>query len=88
MSAENFSKTLTPVDKMILALEYKPEEILTFAGEKSGNVTPAEGSLNGGTYTITKREKRNTARTAETFSIMDAIKDSTFPGSLLLAIPL
>jgi len=84
MSETTSGRPLNHIDKMVYALDYKPEELLAYSGEKTGNPKPKEGSLHGTTYTVMKREKRNAQRIAETFSVMDAIKDSTYPGALLL----
>lgn len=73
------------ISQKINGLNYNPDEILSFQGEKVGSFIPNTGMFNGNTYIVTTKEKRSISDGSADISVIDAITDRTYPGALLLA---
>lgn len=72
------------ITKNIQSLQYDPDVVLAFNGEKIGNVVPAEDQLENGTYIVVKHEKKTATQKNFDIAIVNAINDRTYPGALLL----
>lgn len=73
------------ITRNIQKLQYNPEEILTFDGEKIKNFVQTEDLIENGTYIVLKNEKRTINHKDFDIAIVNAINDRTYPGALLLA---
>jgi thiol-activated cytolysin len=73
------------LDDKIIALQYKPEEILAYKGDKIDSFKKAEGKNNDGKYIVVTREKVKISDSTSDIGIIDSVVDLTFPGALVLA---
>lgn len=73
------------LNQKINGLNYDPNVILSFQGERASSFIPNVGKFKGSTYIVTRKEKRTVADGSADIAVIDAINDRTYPGALLLA---
>lgn len=73
------------ISKKIQQLNYDPNVILASNGEKVENLTSKEDFFEGDQYIVLTHEKKKAAQKNFDITIVNAMNDRTYPGSLLLA---
>lgn len=79
------SSKLNSIDRGVFNLDYNKYEILANQGDVIQNVVPKEGVLESGSFTVLEHKKRSLRTSPVDISVVDSIKDRTYPGALLLA---
>ena len=67
------------------SLSYDKNEVLAQQGDVIENVVPKEGTFKDGKFIVVQRNKKSLGSTPVDISVIDSIKDRTYPGALLLA---
>lgn len=73
------------LDVKIGDLNYDPEQVLAYRGDKISNFKPNEGRLEGGKYIVITREKVSLENKESDMGVIASIVNVAYPGALLLA---
>lgn len=73
------------INRGIMGLEYNKYEVLANQGDTIENVVPKEGIHEDGKFIVLKHEKKSLGSSPVDISVVDAIRDRTYPGAVLLA---
>lgn len=79
------SNELNSIDKGIADLQYNKHEVLASNGDKVESFIPREGILDRNKFIVVERNKRSLQTKPVDISIIDSMKDRTYPGALQLA---
>lgn len=73
------------IDDKIIALNYDPQQILAFHGEKIENCVPYTDGMKNDKYIVVKREVKSTESGTIDIAIINSMTDRTYPGALIFA---
>ncbi|WDV45157.1 thiol-activated cytolysin family protein [Clostridiaceae bacterium M8S5] len=73
------------IDIGIAKLDYNKHEILANQGDTIENVVPKEGYNKDGKFIVLEHTKKSLGTSPIDITIVDSIRDRTYPGSILLA---
>lgn len=73
------------IDDKILGLNYDPQQILAFHGDKIENCVPYGDGWDNGKYIVTHRTKHSIDSSNVDIAVITAMTDRTYPGALLFA---
>lgn len=80
----NTSENAAAINEGIRSLNYLPEEVLTFSGDKVGNLPPKKGEMKDGTYIVVTKTKHELSGDYN-IAVPNAYSSLTYPGALLIA---
>ncbi|OUO90614.1 hypothetical protein B5F40_06580 [Gordonibacter sp. An230] len=79
----NRSENASAINEGIWALDYRPEEVMAFSGEKVESFVPRSGRLQGGSFVVVEKSKHSISGQYD-IAVPNARKDVAYPGGLLL----
>lgn len=71
------------INQKIRALDYRPEEILAFSGEKISNLSPRRGSMKDGNFIVVTKTRHEISGDYN-IAVPNAYISLTYPGALLV----
>lgn len=71
------------INSGIRQLNYQPEEILSFSGDKVGNLPPKRGQMQNGSYVVITKTKHELSGEYN-IAVPNAYTSITYPGALLI----
>lgn len=83
MASVNTGTNGVEINKEIRGLDYRPEEILAFSGDKIGNLPPKKGEMKNGSYIVVTKTKHELSGNYN-IAVPNAYTSLTWPGALLI----
>lgn len=72
------------INQGIANLQYNKDEVLAIKGDTIENVVPREGIWENGNFIVLEHTKKSLTSAPVDISIVDSIKDRTYPGAILI----
>ncbi|MGN0308528.1 MAG: thiol-activated cytolysin family protein [Lachnospiraceae bacterium] len=79
----NVSENAEQINQKIKELNYRPEEVLAFSGDKIGNLPPKKGEMKDGSFIVVTKIKHELSGDYN-ISVPNAYSSLTYPGALLI----